>query len=107
MSASPLIVEEISEDIPNFIISHGIMNSKQRIHIHNNSFNSVTANAFFVSYGDNNLPEDIKIIEDIYLIDGVTNIVNEKIYANVFLWDKNLRPYTKKYSVVPCFFSCS
>ena len=93
------ILEEISGDIPNFIISQGIINSKKRIHIHNNSLNSVIANAFFASYGDNNHLEDIEIIEDVDLIDGVTNIVNGEIYENFFLWDKNLRPYTEKYFI--------
>jgi len=93
------IVEEISDDIPDFIISQGIINSKKRIHIHNNSLNSVIANAFFASYGDNNRLEDIEIIENVDFIDGVTNIINEKTYENFFLWDKNLRPYTKKYSI--------
>lgn len=90
------IVEEISGDIPDFIISQGIINSKIRIHIHNNSLNSVIANAIFASYGNNNRLEDIEIIEDVDLIDGVTNIINEKTYENFFLWDKNLRPYIQR-----------
>ena len=93
------IVEEIGDDIPDFIISQGIINSKKRIHIHNNSSDAVIANIFFASYGDNNHLEDIEIIENVNLIDGVTNIVNGEIYENFFLWDKNLRPYTKKYSI--------
>lgn len=93
------IIEEVSDDIPDFIVSQGIINSKKRIHVHNNSSKNIVANAFFASYGDNNRLEDIEIIEDVNLIDGVTNIINEKTYENFFLWDKNLRPYTKKYSI--------
>ncbi|MBQ3022047.1 MAG: S8 family serine peptidase [Clostridia bacterium] len=93
------IVEEISGDIPEFIVSQGIINAKKRVHIHNNSSKNILANAFFASYGDNNCLENMEIIENINLIDGVTNIINEKTYGSFFVWDKNLRPYTKKYSI--------
>lgn len=93
------IVDEISYDIPNFIISQGIIDSKKRIHIHNNLSDAVIANIFFASYSDNVCLENIEIIEDVNLIDGVTNIVNGKAYENFFLWDKYLRPYAKKYSI--------
>lgn len=93
------IVEEISDDIPDFIVSQGIINSKKRIHIHNNSSDSVIANIFFASYGQNNRLENIKMIEEVNLIDGVTNIVGTEDCENLFLWDKNFRPYTKKYFI--------
>ncbi len=93
------IISEISDEIPDFIISQGVLNSKKRIHIHNNSFECITSTVCFSLCGENNRIKDIEIIENVDLIDGVTNIVNEKTYENFFLWNKNLRPYTKKYSI--------
>ena len=93
------IVEELNDNIPEVIISQGILNSKQRIHIHNNLGNSVVANTYFTLYDDKYNIEITEKSNDINLAGGVTNITLEKDYDKFFLWDKNLRPYIKKYFI--------
>ncbi len=93
------IIEELNENIPEVIISQGILNSKQRIHIHNNLGNSVVANTYFTLYDDKYNIEITEKSNDINLAGGVTNITLEKDYDKFFLWDKNLRPYIKKYFI--------
>ena len=93
------IIEELNENMPEVIISQGILNSKRRIHIHNNLENSVVANAYFTLYDDKYNMEIIEKSNDINLVSGVTNITLEKDYDKFFLWDKKLRPYIKKYFI--------
>lgn len=93
------IIEELNENIPDIIISQGILNSKRRIHIHNNLENSVVANAYFTLYDDTYNREIIEKSDDINLLCGVTNITLKKDYDEFFLWDKKLRPYIKNYSI--------
>jgi len=93
------IVEELSADLPEFIISQGKINSQKRIHVHNNSSDAVTANAYFASYGDYDSLEGHEMMEEIDLACGVTNIVNDKLYQYFFLWDEEFRPFVKKYAM--------
>ncbi|MBR3933710.1 MAG: S8 family serine peptidase [Clostridia bacterium] len=92
------ILNELSDDIPDFIVSQGILDSNIRIHIHNNSGNTVVADMFFASY-DEECQEGIQNIKDVGLAGGVTNITIEDNYERLFIWDKNLRPYAKKYLI--------
>ena len=93
------IIEELNENIPDIIISQGILNSKRRVHIHNNLENPVVANAYFTLYDDKYDRKIIDKSDDINLAGGVTNITLEKDYDEFFLWDKKLRPYIKKYFI--------
>ena len=88
------IMEELDSFIPDFMISQGICDGKKRIHIHNNSNQTVTANTFLASAdGQYNIKTGLS------LPDGVTDIEEADSYHTCFLWDINLRPYTKKYDI--------
>lgn len=86
------IIKELDDQIPEFLLSQGVLNSKLRIHIHNNSNNTVKANGFFTTYNDGRL-DKVEMVEDISLSSGVTSISNQEMYECFFLWDSNLRPY--------------
>lgn len=92
------IVEDIKEQIPEFMISKGSISSQPRVHIHNNTDKSVVGNAFFSSYQNGALSQ-IDAFDSVSLKSGTTSITYNSDYEYFFLWNNKLRPYINKYSL--------
>ena len=89
------ILVNLSDYIPEFAVSQGMGNNTARIHIYNNSFNDVIADCFFVSYSDERL-KDLELFEK-SISKGVTSIEYNNKFSVFLIWDKNMKPYVKKY----------
>ena len=87
----------LSGYIPEFAVSQGMVNNTARIHIYNNSINDVTADCFFVSYSDERL-KDLELFEK-NISTGVTSIEYDNKFSIFLMWDKNMKPYVKKYEM--------
>ena len=67
-----------------------------RIHIHNNTGEMITADGYFVKYQDMRL-SDLKTLQNIELNAGVTSYFFSDEYDCFMLWNDFLAPYTEKY----------
>lgn len=92
------ILESLSDCIPKFMVSQGMINQTKRIHLHNNYEKEKETNIIFSEYM-NNIFDRADIIPGFKLSPGVTNVVLSRDYEKLFLWDKNLTPYTELYDI--------
>lgn len=92
------ILADLSNYIPEFAVSQGMLDNKERIHIYNNSLNDVIADCFFVSYSDKRL-KDLELFEK-SISTGVTSIAYDNKFSVFLMWDKNMKPYISKYPLI-------
>ena len=92
------ILADLSNYIPEFAVSQGMLDNKERIHIYNNSINDVIADCFFVSYSDERL-KDLELFEK-SISTGVTSIEYDNKFSIFLMWDKNMKPYISKYHLI-------
>ncbi len=90
------ILERLHEYVPDVVVSQGMKDGVNRIHIHNNTGETITADGYFVKYQDNQLL-DLNILHSIGLNPGVTSNFFSNEYDCFMLWNSKLVPYTKKY----------
>lgn len=90
------ILEAVKEYVPKMVVSYGIYNGINRVHIHNNSGETIVADGYFVKYQDNEL-FDLEILRNIELKSGVTSNYFSNEYDCFMLWSCKLVPYTEKY----------
>ena len=87
----------LKDDIPEFAVSQGILNSQPRIHIHNNQ-ESTVAKGYFVTYLGNRLTE-LNVLNNMVLNLGVSTVTVDDKYDYFFLWNDELRPFIPKYHI--------
>lgn len=91
------LMEKLKDEIPEFVVSQGILNSQLRLHIHNNQELTV-ANGYFVTYLENRLTE-LNVLNNMVLKLGVSTVTVDDKYEYFFLWDDELRPFIPKYQI--------
>lgn len=90
------ILEKLQEYVPDVVVSQGMKDGTNRIHIHNNTGEMITADGYFVKYQDMRL-SDLKLLQNIELNAGVTSYFFSNEYDCFMLWNDLLAPYTEKY----------
>ena len=90
------ILEKLQEYVPDVVVSQGMKDGTNRIHIHNNTGEMITADGYFVKYQDMRL-SDLKTLQNIELNAGVTSYFFSDEYDCFMLWNDFLAPYTEKY----------
>lgn len=93
------IMDLLSNQLPEVIITEGMSDDISQIYIHNNTAMEKLADGYFAKYGTNNSLQSLVLNSDILVNKGVNNLPIYSDFDCFYLWDKTMQPYTCKYAI--------
>lgn len=91
------ILEKLKKYVPNVVVSQGIKDGENRIHIHNNTDKTIVADGYFAKYCDKSLSA-LNMVRNMELNAGVTSCFVGDEYDCFMLWNDLQIPYAEKYT---------
>lgn len=92
------IIGRLEDKLPDFVVSQGMKDGTKRVYVHNNRDCVINLNCYYAKFSGKKM-ESVGGKQTVDIQSGVTPFNLADNFNSFFIWDKNLKPYTKRYEI--------